>query len=106
MPSHPCPTRGALTRPRARRAAAAATAARATKPLVLEGTDPTTGKQVSLAAFKGKPIVLNFWASSCAACAAEASALAKFERAHPEAQVIGVDVQDSRSSARAWARRF
>jgi thiol-disulfide isomerase/thioredoxin len=84
----------------------AATAARTAKPLVLQGTDPMTGKLVSLASFTGKPVVLNFWASSCAACAAEASALATFERAHPEAQVIGVDVQDARSSARAWARRF
>jgi thiol-disulfide isomerase/thioredoxin len=85
---------------------ASVAAARGANPLVLEGTDLITGQRISLASFKGKPIVLNFWASSCGACISEARALALFERAHPEAQVIGVDVQDSRSSARAWAKRF
>ncbi len=75
-------------------------------PLVLSGTDPVTGRQVSLAAFAGKPVVLNMWASWCTGCIAEARALAVFERAHPKARVIGLDVQDSKSAARAFYRRF
>jgi thiol-disulfide isomerase/thioredoxin len=75
-------------------------------PLVLSGTDPVTGRQVSLAAFAGKPVVVNMWASWCTGCIAEARAQAVFERAHPEAQVIGLDVQDSKSGARAFYRRF
>jgi thiol-disulfide isomerase/thioredoxin len=74
--------------------------------LALRGTDPVTGKQVSLAAFAGKPIVLNIWASWCTGCVAEARALASFERAHPEAQVVGIDIQDSKAGARAFYRRF
>lgn len=74
--------------------------------LELRGTDPVTGKQVNLASFAGKPVVLNMWASWCTGCAAEARALASFARAHPEAQVVGIDVQDTKSGARAFYRRF
>ena len=74
--------------------------------LELRGTDPVTGKQVHLASYAGKPVVLNMWASWCTGCAAEARALASFARAHPEAQVVGIDVQDTKSGARAFYRRF
>ncbi len=75
-------------------------------PLELSGTDPITGRAVSLAAYAGKPIVLNMWASWCTGCSAEARALARFERTHPQAQVVGVDVQDTRAAAKAFYRRF
>ena len=74
--------------------------------LELRGTDPVTGKQVDLASFAGKPVVLNMWASWCTGCAAEARALASFAQAHPEAQVVGIDIQDTKSGARAFYRRF
>ena len=74
--------------------------------LSLHGTDPVTGAAVSLATYTGKPIVLNMWASWCTGCIAEARALGSFERAHPEAQVIGLDVQDTKSGAAAFYTRF
>lgn len=74
--------------------------------LQLKGVDPLTGKTVSLASFAGKPIVLNMWASWCTGCYAEARALGEFERAHPEAQVVGVDIQDSKSGAAGFYRKF
>jgi len=39
-------------------------------------------------------------------CYAEARALATFARTHPQAQVVGVDIQDSKEGARAFYRRF
>jgi len=78
----------------------------ASAPLELSGADPITGRPVSLASYAGKPIVLNMWASWCTGCYAEAHALATFERTHPQAQVVGVDVQDSVAAARAFYRRF
>lgn len=78
----------------------------ATAPLQLSGTDPVTGKPVSLASYPGEPIVLNMWASWCTGCYAEARALATFERTHPQAQVIGVDIQDTKTAAKAFYRRF
>ena len=78
----------------------------AAAPLQLSGIDPVTGRAVSLASYRGKPIVLNMWASWCTGCYAEARALARFARSHPQAQVIGVDIQDSRAGAKAFYRRF
>lgn len=74
--------------------------------LELSGTDPVTGKPVSLAAFAGKPVVLNLWASWCTGCAAEAEALAEFARTHPEVQVVGIDIQDTTSGAKAFYQRY
>jgi thiol-disulfide isomerase/thioredoxin len=87
-------------------AEAAAVAASANSPLELSGTDPVTGKRVSLAAYAGKPIVLNMWASWCTGCYAEARALAAFARTHPQAQVVGIDIQDTRQAAKAFYRRY
>ncbi|HEX4847987.1 MAG TPA: TlpA disulfide reductase family protein [Novosphingobium sp.] len=39
-------------------------------------TDPA-GKQVQLASFKGKPVLINLWATWCAPCVAELPALDK-----------------------------
>lgn len=75
-------------------------------PVQLEGTSPITGEPVDIAAFTGKPVVINIWASWCTGCAAEARALARFARAHPEAQVLGIDTQDNSGDAKAFYREF
>jgi thiol-disulfide isomerase/thioredoxin len=67
----------------------------------LHGRDPITGRQVSLAQFVGKPVVLNVWASWCTGCNQEAADLARFAAAPPGAQVRGVDTQDTTGAARA-----
>ena len=72
----------------------------------LSGTDPVTGRHVSLTQYRNKPVVINVWGSWCEGCKAEAADLARFQQAHPEAQVVGVDLQDSRSGAREFYRRY
>lgn len=84
----------------------AVASASAGAPLELSGGDPVSGKNVSLASYAGKPIVLNMWASWCTGCYAEARALGEFARTHPQAQVVGVDIQDTKSAAAAFYRRF
>lgn len=84
----------------------AAVVASAGSPLELSGTDPVTDTPVSLAAYPDKPIVLNMWASWCTGCEAEARALATFARTHPQAQVVGIDIQDTRQAAKTFYRRF
>ncbi|MDE3191842.1 MAG: TlpA family protein disulfide reductase [Acidobacteriota bacterium] len=74
--------------------------------LHISGTDPTTGKRVSLDAYAGKPIVLNVWGSWCGPCNAEAPDLRRFAAAHPDAQVVGIDLNDTKSGARAFYRRY
>jgi thiol-disulfide isomerase/thioredoxin len=74
--------------------------------LALSGTDPVTGKHVDLASFSGKPIVLNVWGSWCTECNAEAADLERFAQSHPNAQVVGVDTEDTSSGAKAFYRRW
>jgi thiol-disulfide isomerase/thioredoxin len=72
----------------------------------LAGTDPITGARVDLARFAGKPVVVNVWASWCAGCNEEAADLKRLAREQPEAQVVGLDFQDTREGARTFYRRW
>jgi thiol-disulfide isomerase/thioredoxin len=72
----------------------------------LHGRDPITGRQVSLARFAGRPVVLNVWASWCSGCNQEAADLARFAASHRGAQVLGVDTQDTTGGARAFYRKW
>jgi thiol-disulfide isomerase/thioredoxin len=70
------------------------------------GSDPITGKRVSLEQYAGKPVVINVWGSWCPGCVAEAEDLRRFAADHPEVQLIGVDLQDSKDAARDFYERW
>jgi thiol-disulfide isomerase/thioredoxin len=76
------------------------------KQVEFSGTDVVTSRPVDLASYSGKPVVVNVWFSTCPGCQQEARDLAAFEAAHREAQVVGVDFQDSKGAARAFYREF
>lgn len=86
--------------------AATALAAGAPKAPPLSGVDPVTGKHVSLAAYGGRPVVVNVWASWCGGCRQEASALAAFVHSHPKLAVMGIDSMDTKAGARAFYRVY
>ena len=64
------------------------------------------GQAFDLSAYKGKPVVVNFWASWCGWCAREMPDLVKFAAAHPEVVVIGVDVNDQVPAAQQFAAKY
>lgn len=72
----------------------------------LGGEDPITGEEVELADFRGKPVVINIWASWCPGCNDEAADLREFAADHPEAVLLGLDFQDTFSGARAFYERW
>ncbi len=66
------------------------------------------GTTISLAGLRGKPIVINFWASRCPPCRFEATLLERTWRAYKNRGVIfiGVDIQDREEDALNYIREF
>jgi cytochrome c biogenesis protein CcmG, thiol:disulfide interchange protein DsbE len=62
--------------------------------------------QLSLAAFRGQPVIINFWASWCVPCKQEAPLLESVWKRHRDQGlvVVGVDIHDVRGEARRFAR--
>ena len=69
---------------------------------------PDSKARLSLDQFKGKSIILNFWASWCVSCRQEATVMESFWRKHKEKNVvmIGIAIQDTSESALAFAKHF
>jgi len=66
----------------------------------------TAGKRHRLADYKGRPVVLNYWATWCVPCIQEIPEIAEFQKAHPEVTVIGIalDAEDA-PKTKAFAKK-
>ena len=66
------------------------------------------GREVRLADFRGKPVVVNFWASWCAPCRVEMPHLTEAYLRHKDEGVvfIGINVQDTKRNADEFLRDF
>jgi cytochrome c biogenesis protein CcmG/thiol:disulfide interchange protein DsbE len=71
--------------------------------IVVERLD---GGQVRLSELRGRPVVLNFWASWCAPCRQEEDALKQAAQSRGDrVAFLGVDLRDSPQAARAYQER-
>jgi cytochrome c biogenesis protein CcmG, thiol:disulfide interchange protein DsbE len=66
------------------------------------------GGSASLADYRGRWVLVNFWASWCIPCREEAPALEGFQRRHGDRgfTVLGIDSRDLSGDGRAFVRRF
>lgn len=67
-----------------------------------------TGKKVSSADYRGKPLVVNFWYAACAPCRIEAADLNSIysETKTDGVQFLGVNVRDGAETAAAFMKSF
>ena len=66
----------------------------------------TAGKRHRLADYKGRWVVLNYWATWCVPCIQEIPEIAAFKRAHDDVVVIGIalDAEDV-AKTQAFAKK-
>jgi cytochrome c biogenesis protein CcmG, thiol:disulfide interchange protein DsbE len=66
------------------------------------------GQRIHLAALKGRPVVVNFWASWCVPCQDEAAILRASWQAHQGDGVIyvGISYQDKADAAKAFLSQY
>jgi thiol-disulfide isomerase/thioredoxin len=79
----------------------------------LEGTRPVakiagaslgSGAKIDVAAFKGKTVIVNAWASWCGPCRDEAPQIVRFVKDHPEVVFVGVNLNDDKGNATKFNR--
>lgn len=64
------------------------------------------GQMVNLADFKGKPIVLNAWATWCGPCRREMPMLVEAARANPEVHFVFLNISDGPEAVRAFEKEL
>lgn len=65
------------------------------------------GQQVKLADYKGKPLLINFWATYCIPCKAEIPTLVALQEKYKDKlAILGVSVGDTPAELQAFAKEY
>lgn len=76
---------------------------------LFSGPEVMTGEQVSVDQYRGKVVMLNFWASWCQECFLEHENLLAIHRRfsdHPDFVMLGINYQDKESDARKYLETY
>ncbi len=64
------------------------------------------GQVADLAAYRGKPLIVNFWARWCGPCKVEIPELIQLERRNTGVQVIGLNIESNAEAVREFAYAY
>ncbi|PKO88906.1 MAG: TlpA family protein disulfide reductase [Betaproteobacteria bacterium HGW-Betaproteobacteria-10] len=76
-------------------------------PLFAATLNDLDDQPIALERYKGKPLVVNFWARWCGPCRAEIPELIKFRAKHQgKIEVLGIGIEDNAASAKDFAKAY
>jgi thiol-disulfide isomerase/thioredoxin len=64
------------------------------------------GAPATLAADRGRPLLVNFWARWCTPCRSEIPELLRLQREHPGILVVGIDLDEEPAAVREFATAY
>jgi thiol-disulfide isomerase/thioredoxin len=76
-------------------------------PLFAASLNDLDDKPVALERYRGKPLIVNFWARWCGPCRVEIPELIAIRQAHKgKLEVLGIGIEDKADAAKEFARAY